>query len=91
MRSVTSEPIEADAQDITNEANQNDTSLGARLRGLWRAATSNGKVTFGLIIVGFFVLLALSSPLIVHTDANAMGPDLSVGPSAAHPLGTTTV
>jgi peptide/nickel transport system permease protein len=90
MRSVSSVPVEADAEDIDNETNQNDTSLGARLQGLWRAATSNGKVTFGLIIVGFFVLLALCSPLIVHSDANAFGPDISVGPSTAHPLGTTS-
>src|SRR5215470_2194290 len=64
-------------------------SFGARLRGLWRLATSNGKVTIGLIIVGFFVLLALIGPLLVRTDVNAFGTDISVAPSAAHPLGTT--
>ncbi|MGO8951321.1 MAG: ABC transporter permease [Ktedonobacterales bacterium] len=90
MRTVSPAPVVADTEDISDEANENDTSLGARLRGLWRAATSNGKVTFGLIIVGFFVLLALCSPLIVHTDANAFGTDLSAGPSLAHPLGTTS-
>src|SRR5215469_6878404 len=90
MRSVSSEPVVAVAEDISNETNENDTSLGARLRGFWRAATANGKVTFGLIIVGFFVLLALFSPLLVHSDANAFGSDISAAPSAAHPLGTTS-
>ena len=88
--SVSSAPVEADVEDIENETNENDESLGARLRGVFRAATSNGKVTFGLIIVGFFVLLALCSPLIVHSDASAFGPDISVSPSATHPLGTTS-
>jgi peptide/nickel transport system permease protein len=88
--SVSSAPVEVNAEDIGNETNENDESLGARLRGVFRAATSNGKVTFGLIIVGFFVLLAICSPLIVHSDANAFGPDVSVSPSATHPLGTTS-
>src|SRR5215469_650902 len=90
MRSVSSEPVVAVAEDISNETNENDTSLGARLRGFWRAATANGKVTFGLIIVGFFVLLALFSPLLVHSDANAFGSDVNAAPSPAHPLGTTS-
>src|SRR5215469_10598810 len=90
MRSVSSEPVVAVAEDISNETSENDTSLGARLYGLWRAATSNGKVTFGLIIVGFFVLLAVCSPLLVHTDASAFGTDISVAPSAKHLLGTTS-
>jgi peptide/nickel transport system permease protein len=87
---VSSVPIKVDAEDIGNDTNEDEESFGARLRGLLRAATSNGKVTFGLIIVGFFVLLALCSPLLVHSDANAFGPDISAGPSIAHPLGTTS-
>ena len=87
---VSSVPVETDAENIGNETSENDESLGARLRGVFRAATSNGKVTFGLIIVGFFVLLALCSPLLVRSDANAFGPDISASPSAMHPLGTTS-
>jgi peptide/nickel transport system permease protein len=64
---------------------------GTRLRSLWRLARMNGKVTFGLIIVTFFVLLALVGPLFVRFDPNAYGPDRSVGPSAAHLLGTTSL
>jgi len=61
-----------------------------RLRSLWRLATANTKVAIGLVIVGFFVLLAIFGPLLVHGNANAFGSDLSVSPSAAHPLGTTS-
>jgi peptide/nickel transport system permease protein len=86
MVSVPSTPIE---RPDTSEGDQ-DTSSSAGLRGLWRAATANGKVTVGLIVVGFFVLMALASPLLVRTDASAFGPDVSVGPSPAHWLGTTS-
>ena len=65
-------------------------SLGARLRGLWHLATINGKVTIGLIIVLFFVLLALFGPLFVTSNANAIGAGGSASPSGAHLLGTTS-
>ena len=71
-------------------AESNGRPLAGGLRGLWRLATFNGKVTFGLIVVVFFALLAIFGPLIVRTDANAFGPDMTAAPSAAHPLGTTS-
>jgi peptide/nickel transport system permease protein len=89
MQSMRSAPATSLDQAETNDSGE-DSSLSARLRGLWRAATANGKVTVGLVIVVFFVVLALASPLLVRGDANAFGPDTSVGPSAAHWLGTTT-
>ncbi|HKV85651.1 MAG TPA: ABC transporter permease [Ktedonobacterales bacterium] len=64
-----------------------DQHAGARLR---RMLTANGKVTFGLAVVLFFALVALVGPLFVSSNANAFGPDIGVGPSAAHPLGTTS-
>jgi peptide/nickel transport system permease protein len=60
------------------------------VRAVWRAATANGKVTLGLVLVGFFVLLALIGPLFIRFDANAFGSELSLPPSGAHPLGTTS-
>src|SRR5260221_8220887 len=60
------------------------------LRSLWRMATANGKVTIGLVIVAFFVLLALIGPLFVASNPNAFGSDISLSPSGAHPLGTTS-
>jgi peptide/nickel transport system permease protein len=65
-------------------------SLDTRLRSLWHLATVNSKVTIGVVIVTFFVLLAVVGPLFVRFDANAFGPDISASPSAAHPLGTTS-
>ena len=56
---------------------------GVRLRSFWRAATANTKVTIGLVIVLFFVLLALVGPFFVPSDVNAFGSDLSASPSAA--------
>jgi len=70
--------------------NESASSLGTRLRDLWHLATFNGKVTIGLVIVLFFVLLALFGPLIVRADVNAFGQDLRQSPSGAHPLGTTS-
>lgn len=83
MVEVLSTPLDAE------EGGTGERTLGTRLRGLWRLATANRKVAIGLIIVGFFVLLAVLGPLFVTGDANAFGPDASAAPSAAHPLGTT--
>jgi peptide/nickel transport system permease protein len=71
-------------------ATSDEPTVRGGLRGLWRLATLNGKVTVGLVIVSFFVLLAIFGPLLVRTDANAFTPDRNLGPSLAHPLGTTS-
>lgn len=62
-----------------------------RMRELWRIFTVNRKVTVGLGIILFFVVMALFGPLFVHVDPNAPSNDLLVGPSAAHWLGTTYI
>lgn len=63
--------------------------VGGRVRNLWRLITHNPKVAVGLIIVAFFVLIAIFGPLLVQGNPNAfVGPVLSP-PSAAFPLGTT--
>ena len=54
------------------------------LRGL-----RSPKIVTGLIIVGFFVLLAAFGPLIVHTDPSAVSDDSLRPPSPAHWFGTT--
>ena len=53
-----------------------------------------GMLITGLVLVGFFVVLAIFAPLIAPYDFNALsGPDGDFGsrvaPSAAHPFGTT--
>ncbi|HEV7127626.1 MAG TPA: ABC transporter permease [Ktedonobacterales bacterium] len=87
--SVTSAPIDT-ARTLEPTPERSEGPLVVRLRGLWRLATVNSNVTIGLIIVTFFVLLALVGPLFVTTDPNAFGPDVSAGPSPAHLLGTTS-
>src|SRR5579875_3229291 len=63
--------------------------LSRRVRDFWHLITGSHKVTVGLIIVVFFVLMAIFGPLLVQGNPNAfVGPVLSP-PSAAFPLGTT--
>ena len=60
-----------------------------RLRVWWRIATGHPKVMAGLVIVLFFVLVALLGPFFVHGDPNAFSADALQPPSSAHWLGTT--
>src|SRR5690349_7457792 len=60
-----------------------------RLRDLWRLVTSNRKVSFGLAVMVFFVLVAIFGPLVIHQDPNAFSTDRLLPPSIAHWLGTT--
>src|SRR5258708_34212815 len=59
----------------------------------WRAAArwlaANPKVAFGLGIVGFFFLVAILGPLVIHHDPNAFSSDVLQPPSTTHWLGTT--
>src|SRR6185312_13540137 len=65
--------------------------LAQRMLALLRPFTVNRKVMVGLIIVLFFVLLALIGPLFIRIDPNAPSDDLLAGPSPAHLLGTTHI
>lgn len=49
----------------------------------------NRKVAIGLCILGFFALMAIVGPLIVHGDPNAFLGPRNQPPSLNHPLGTT--
>lgn len=65
------------------------------VRNAWRTITDtlrrNPKMTIGLCIVGFFILVAIFGPLFVHTSPNASTADLYQPPSAKHLLGTTNL
>ncbi|MEU4443539.1 ABC transporter permease [Actinosynnema sp. NPDC050801] len=50
---------------------------------------ANPKATTGLVILGFFALIAVIGPWIAPYDPSARGNDLLQGPSAAHWFGTT--
>lgn len=60
-----------------------------RLRDTWRLVTLNRKVSLGLAILIFFMLVAVFGPLFFPGDPNAFSADILQPPSAAHWLGTT--
>ncbi len=53
------------------------------------SALRSWKIRFGLGIIGFFALVAVFGPLLLHTDPEAFSADVLAPPSAAHWLGTT--
>ena len=64
--------------------------VGGRFRDFWRTITSNPKVTIGVIVLAFFILVAIFGPLFVTQDPNTLnvGPQLAA-PSSQFPFGTT--
>jgi peptide/nickel transport system permease protein len=67
---------------------QTDSPLTQTLKTLWRLVTLNRKVTIGVAIVGFFILMALVGPLLTRQDPLAFNTDALDPPSAEHWLGT---
>src|SRR5215472_794467 len=61
----------------------------SRWRTLANWLVVNPKVTFGLGIVGFFVLVAILGPIVIQHNPNAFSSDVLQPPSARHWLGTT--
>lgn len=55
----------------------------------WISGFRSPKTIIGLIIVGFFAIVALFGPLVVHTDPSAVSFQVLLPPSPAHLLGTT--
>lgn len=62
-----------------------------RRKSLWARVTwlHSWKISAGLGIVGFFVLMAIIGPLFVRYNPSAMGTEMIAPPSGAHWLGTT--
>jgi peptide/nickel transport system permease protein len=54
-----------------------------------RAIPASGKVRAGLIIVLFFILLAIFGPMLAQYEPRASGPDILAPPSSDHWMGTT--
>src|SRR5215469_8841640 len=78
--------------NLTNQQIDSSTILDkvkGRRSGILSAITSNSKIAIGAGVVGFFVLMALSAPLLTPYDPNASIVTGSLPPSAAHILGTT--
>jgi len=61
---------------------------GRPSRGLLRGLLAP-KVMFGVVIVGFFILLAIFGPILVHTDPGTVTSARLQPPSLKHLLGTT--
>lgn len=59
------------------------------LSNIWDILSHNKKVLAGTIIVAFFILVAVLSPLIVHGDPATVTENILQHPSAMHLLGTT--
>jgi peptide/nickel transport system permease protein len=78
---TSSAPINDNAQQVPRRESR------WRSVGNWLAA--NPKVSFGLGIVGFFVLVAILGPVIIRQNPTAFSSDVLQPPSAAHWLGTT--
>jgi len=80
------------ATNVTGQQIDTSTILGrAKGRGssLLRVITSNPKISFGLGVVAFFVLVAIAAPLLTRYDPNASVVRGSLPPSSAHIFGTT--
>ncbi len=71
-----------DSSTILNRAKGRGSSL------LW-VITSNPKISFGLGVVAFFVLVAIAAPLLTRYDPSASVVRGSLPPSSAHIFGTT--
>ncbi|GHO84426.1 ABC transporter permease [Dictyobacter formicarum] len=65
-------------------------AVSGRMRDLWRMVTLNRKVGIGVLILVFFILVAIFGPLFIHQDPNTLnaGPTLAP-PSAQFLFGTT--
>src|SRR5216683_5417277 len=55
----------------------------------WRVIVGNYKARVGLIIVGFFILLAIFGPIVLPQDPHTFTTDILQPPSAGHWFGTT--
>jgi peptide/nickel transport system permease protein len=60
-----------------------------RWHDVWRLVMGNRKASFGLIVVGFFILIAIFGPIILSQDPHTFTADVLQPPSATHLLGTT--
>ena len=79
--------------NLANEPTLGTSSILSRAKGrggsILRVITSNPKISVGLGIVAFFVLVAIAAPLLTPYDPNAIIVRGSLPPSSAHIFGTT--
>ena len=76
--------------DLMSKGQSGVARLLANVRRLLnRLSLQSAKMRVGLGIVGFFVLVALVGPLVIHQDPTAFSADQLQAPSWAHWFGTT--
>ena len=78
---------------VTNTSNLNTATVLSRARNrgrsVWGLITANSKITAGVGIVVFFILVALCAPLLTPYNPNAFTGAQALAPSPTHWLGTT--
>src|SRR2546430_10119144 len=78
---IVTEPVTIDAAVVSSRRGV----IGTIARGL----TANRKAMAGLVLFGFFVLLAIFAPVVTPYDPHALQFNQMLPPTAAHLLGTT--
>jgi peptide/nickel transport system permease protein len=58
-------------------------------RFAWIRGFRSGKTISGVVLLVFFILVAILGPLLVHTDPSAVSDEVLLPPSPQHLLGTT--
>lgn len=61
----------------------------SRWLAVWRIIAGNWKASLGLLVLAFFVLLAIFGPIIIPQDPHTFTLDRLQSPSASHWFGTT--
>jgi len=61
----------------------------SRWLAVWRIIAGNWKASLGLLVLAFFILLAIFGPIIIPQDPHTFTLDRLQSPSAAHWFGTT--
>jgi peptide/nickel transport system permease protein len=81
------------ATNLANKPALDTSSILSRTKerggSILRVITSNPKISVGIGIVAFFVLVAIAAPLLTPYDPNAIIVRGSLPPSSAHIFGTT--
>jgi peptide/nickel transport system permease protein len=80
------------SQEVSLPAPESNTIPVQAHRGkyVWQQIAGNRKASTGLIIVGFFILLAIFGPIILPQDPHAFSTAILEPPSTAHWFGTTS-
>ncbi len=84
--SIQADPTLASTEDAASPVSPEVDGRGKRKRFLF---LRNSKAITGIIILGFFVLMAILGPIVAPYDPSELSIDALLPPSGAHWLGTT--